>query len=67
MDKIFPEKIHNYFELIRLNKPIGFMLSTMALLVFSSLLRFSSTIHLLKLLYTFFYWISNYEKCWLHN
>ena len=26
MDKIFPEKIHNYFELIRLNKPIGFML-----------------------------------------
>jgi 4-hydroxybenzoate polyprenyltransferase len=26
MDKIFPKKIHNYFELIRLNKPIGFML-----------------------------------------
>ena len=26
MDKIFHEKIHNYFELIRLNKPIGFML-----------------------------------------
>ena len=26
MDKIFPEKIHNYFKLIRLNKPIGFML-----------------------------------------
>ena len=26
MDKIFPEKIHNYFELIRLNKPTGFML-----------------------------------------
>ena len=26
MGKIFPEKIHNYFELIRLNKPIGFML-----------------------------------------
>ena len=26
MDKIFPEKINNYFELIRLNKPIGFML-----------------------------------------
>jgi len=26
MDKIFPEKIHNYFELIRFNKPIGFML-----------------------------------------
>ena len=26
MDKIFPEKIHNYFELMRLNKPIGFML-----------------------------------------
>jgi len=26
MDKIFPEKIHNYFDLIRLNKPIGFML-----------------------------------------
>ena len=26
MDTIFPEKIHNYFELIRLNKPIGFML-----------------------------------------
>ena len=26
MDKIFPEKLHNYFELIRLNKPIGFML-----------------------------------------
>ena len=26
MDKIFPEKINNYLELIRLNKPIGFML-----------------------------------------
>ena len=26
MVKIFPEKIHDYFELIRLNKPIGFML-----------------------------------------
>ena len=26
MGKIFPEKINNYFELIRLNKPIGFML-----------------------------------------
>ena len=26
MDKIFPEKINNYFELIRINKPIGFML-----------------------------------------
>ena len=26
MVKIFPEKIHYYFELIRLNKPIGFML-----------------------------------------
>ena len=26
MDKIFPEKINNYLELIRLNKPVGFML-----------------------------------------
>ena len=26
MDKIFPEKINNYLELIRINKPIGFML-----------------------------------------
>ena len=26
MDKIFPEKINNYFDLIRINKPIGFML-----------------------------------------
>ena len=26
MDKIFPEKINNYLELIRLNKPSGFML-----------------------------------------
>ena len=26
MDKIFPEKINNYLELIRLDKPIGFML-----------------------------------------
>ena len=26
MDKILPEKINNYLELIRLNKPIGFML-----------------------------------------
>ncbi len=26
MDKIFPEKINNYLQLIRLNKPIGFML-----------------------------------------
>ena len=26
MDKIFPEKINNYLKLIRINKPIGFML-----------------------------------------
>ena len=26
MDKIFPEKINNYLQLIRINKPIGFML-----------------------------------------
>ena len=26
MDKIFPEKINNYLELIRINKPTGFML-----------------------------------------
>ena len=26
MDKIIPEKINNYLELIRINKPIGFML-----------------------------------------
>ena len=26
MDKIFPEKINNYLELVRINKPIGFML-----------------------------------------
>jgi len=26
MDRIFPEKINNYLELIRINKPIGFML-----------------------------------------
>ena len=26
MDKIIPKKINNYLELIRLNKPIGFML-----------------------------------------
>jgi len=47
MDKIFPEKIHNYFELIRLNKPIGFMLLlwpcwfSLAYLEFSSQYLFS--------------------------
>ena len=26
MNKIFPKKINNYIELIRINKPVGFML-----------------------------------------
>ncbi len=41
MDKIFPEKIHNYFALIRLNKPIGFMLLLWPCLFSLACLEFS--------------------------
>ena len=44
---------------------VGFYASFMAMLVFSSFFRITST-KFNKLLYTFFYWISDNEKRWMH-
>ena len=54
MDKIFPKKINNYLKLIRINKPIGFMLLLWPCWFSLALSGFTSTNTLLSYYILFF-------------
>ena len=66
MDKIFPEKINNYLELIRLNKPIGFMLLLWPCW-FSLAYLDLPQLTLINYYLLFFFWINCNEKRRMHN
>ena len=66
LDSLVLKKMTNYLELIRFNKPIGFLLLMWPSWFGLSLLDLEIKI-MANWLLIFFFWFFFYEKCWMYN